>query len=41
MGRNSPVRGRKMHGSVVATIFNGRATVLDGVLNEALQEVPQ
>ncbi|GLY17312.1 dihydroorotase [Kineosporia sp. NBRC 101677] len=40
MGRNSPVRGRTMHGSVVATIYAGRATVLDGKLNEALLEVP-
>ncbi|MBT0768934.1 dihydroorotase [Kineosporia sp. J2-2] len=40
MGRNSPVRGRTMHGRVVATMYAGRATVLDGVLNEALVEVP-
>ncbi|GAB6904024.1 dihydroorotase [Kineosporia succinea] len=41
MGRNSPVRGREMHGRVVATFYAGRPTVLDGVLNEALSEVPQ
>jgi len=41
MGRNSPVRGRQMHGRVVTTIYAGRATVLDGTLNEsALNESP-
>lgn len=39
MGRNSPVRGRTMHGRVVATIYAGRATVLDGALNESPVEV--
>jgi dihydroorotase len=33
-GRNSPLRGRKMTGQVIATFYAGRATVLDGKLNE-------
>jgi dihydroorotase len=32
MGRNSPFRGRELPGRVVATFFEGHATVLDGVL---------
>ena len=33
-GRNSPLRGRKLTGQVVATFYAGRPTVLDGRLNE-------
>jgi dihydroorotase len=33
-GRNSPLRGRKLAGRVMATFYRGRATVLDGHLNE-------
>jgi dihydroorotase len=32
--RNSPLRGRKMTGRVVATFYGGHPTVLDGRLNE-------
>ncbi|MFI7588903.1 dihydroorotase [Spongisporangium articulatum] len=39
-GRNSPLRGRELHGAVVHTFFAGRATVLDGQLQDGeLQEV--
>jgi dihydroorotase len=34
MGRNSPFRGQKLPGRVVATFYAGRATVLDGALAE-------
>ena len=34
LGRNSPLRGRKLSGRLVATFYGGRATVLDGRLNE-------
>jgi dihydroorotase len=34
MGRNSPFRGRELPGRVVATLFAGHATVLDGALAE-------
>ncbi len=33
-GRNSPLRGRKLSGRVVATFYGGRATVLDAELTE-------
>ena len=32
--RNTPFEGRQMHGRVVATFLRGRATVLDGVLQD-------
>ena len=32
MGRNSPYRGMVLPGQVIATVFRGRATVLDGAL---------
>jgi dihydroorotase len=35
-GRNTPWRGRKLPGRVVATIFRGRPTVLDGQLVPAV-----
>jgi dihydroorotase len=34
MGRNSPYRGRTLPGRVVATVYGGRPTVLDGALAE-------
>ena len=33
--RNTPFEGRQMHGRVMATFLRGRATVLDGVLQDA------
>ena len=33
-GRNSPFRGRKLPGRVVATFYGGRATVMDGALTD-------
>jgi len=36
-GRNSPLRGRKMSGQVVATFYAGHPTVLDSSLNEPLE----
>ena len=33
--RNTPFEGRQMHGLVMATFLRGRATVLDGVLQDA------
>jgi dihydroorotase len=36
-GRNSPLRGRKMSGQVIATFYAGHPTVLDGTLNEPLE----
>jgi dihydroorotase len=36
-GQNSPLRGRKMSGQVVATFYAGHPTVLDGALNEPLE----
>jgi dihydroorotase len=43
MGRNSPYRGMELPGRVVATVYAGRPTVLDGALVEpsprALEEV--
>ena len=36
-GRNSPLRGRKMSGQVIATFYRGHPTVLDGALNEPLE----
>jgi dihydroorotase len=36
-GRNSPLRGRKMSGQVVATFYRGHPTVLDGTLNEPVE----
>ena len=33
-GRNSPLRGRKMSGQVIATFYAGHPTVLDARLNE-------
>ena len=34
-GRNTPFRGRRLSGRVVATFYRGRATVLDGELASA------
>jgi dihydroorotase len=36
-GRNSPLRGRKMSGQVIATFYRGHPTVLNGGLNEPLE----
>jgi dihydroorotase len=35
MGRNSPMRGRELTGQVTATFYAGRATLLDGELQDA------
>jgi dihydroorotase len=36
-GRNSPLRGRKLSGRLVATFYAGRPTVLDARLNEPVE----
>ena len=36
-GRNSPLRGRKLTGQVIATFYAGRPTVLEGTLNAPVE----